>query len=195
LGELAALGLGLEGHRFSWCYTISPLTKPVNAHLWRDTMRVRVALGILSFLALASITSAQTTNFSQFAGAWERFSLRDETGKMVSPQPPAPFLIMTADGFFSQTAIPTGRPKSTKALKDMTKDELLARFNQVVGRHGTYSVSGNRLTRTDLSNIIPNNEGMSQVQLFKLEGDVLILSNPATTKKDEVRFRRVKKST
>jgi len=158
-------------------------------------MRFRVALGVLALLAFPSLGSAQTTNFSPLAGAWERFSARDETGKMVSPQPPAAFLIMTADGFFSQTAIPTGRPKSTKPLRDMTKEELLARFNNVVGRHGTYSVSGNRLTRHDLSNTNPNNEGMSQVQLFKIEGDVLILSNPDTTKKDEVRFRRVKKST
>jgi len=144
-------------------------------------------------MACATFASAQSA--SQLAGTWERFSVRDDDGKMANPQPPAAFLIMTADGFYSQTAIPTSRPKLNKPLKDMTKDELLARFNNVVARRGTFTVSGNRLTRTDVSNTSPNNEGTGQPQLFKIEGDVLILTNPDTTKKDEVRFRRVKKST
>ena len=156
-------------------------------------MRVRVALGALLMLAFATIASAQSA--SVLVGAWERFSIRTGDGKTPNPQPPAAFLIMTADGFYSQTAIPTGRPKLNKPLKDMTKDELLAQFNNVVARRGTYTVSGNRLTRTDLSNTNANNEGMSQIQLFKIEGDVLILTNPDATRKDEARFRRVKKST
>jgi hypothetical protein len=156
-------------------------------------MRFRVALGAVFVLALATLASAQ--NAATLVGTWERFSIRDATGKMVAPQPPAAFLIMTSDGFYSQTAIPTGRPKNSKPLKDMTKDELLARFNNIVARRGTFTVSGNRLTRTDVAHTDPNTEGMSQVQLFKIEGDVLILTNPDTTKKDEARFRRVKKST
>ena len=102
---------------------------------------------------------------------------------------------MTTDGFFSQTAIPTGRPKLNKPLKEMTKEELLAQFTNVVARRGTYTVSGNRLTRTDITNTNPNNEGTAIVQLFRIEGDVLILTNSDTTKKNEARFRRVKKST
>jgi hypothetical protein len=139
------------------------------------------------------LASAQSA--SALAGTWERFSIRDDNGNMPNPQPPAAFLIMTTDGFFSQTAIPTGRPKLNKPLKEMTKEELLAQFTNVVARRGTYTVSGNRLTRTDITNTNPNNEGTAIVQLFRIEGDVLILTNSDTTKKNEARFRRVKKST
>jgi len=58
----------------------------------------------------------------------------------------------------------------------MSKDELLARFTTSwhAVRHLPSPVI---LSRTDLTNTNPNNEGMAQVQLFEIEGDLLILTS------------------
>src|SRR5690349_4073259 len=114
--ELAALCLGFEGHQI-WLDVLSRCS-PHNrssTFIGGTPMRV-VALGALLVLAFATLASAQGA--SALAGTWERFSVRDGDGKAPNPQPPAAFLIMTPDGFFSQTAIPTGRPKVNKPLKD-----------------------------------------------------------------------------
>ena len=111
----------------------------------------------------------------------------------MQPSPPAAFTIFSADGFYSQTAIPTGRAKVDKPLADYTKEELLARFNRSEARRGKYTVSGNTLTRTYASTLNPNDEGRApQVQRFRIEGDVLILTSPSPTNKGETRWRRQK---
>jgi hypothetical protein len=129
----------------------------------------------------------------KLVGAWERFAMKDSTGADVRPLPPAAFTIFSADGFYSQTAIPTGRAKVDKPLADYTKEELLARFNRSEARRGKYTVSGNTLTRTYESSLNPSDEGRApQVQRFRIEGDVLILTSPSPTNKSEVRWRRQK---
>src|SRR5262245_51287273 len=85
--------------------------------------------------------------------------------------------IFSANGYYSQTAIPPNRPKIEKPLTEMTKEELIARFQGVVARRGTYKIEGNKLTRRDMANTTPNLEGTDQVQVFRIEGDVLILGN------------------
>lgn len=148
----------------------------------------------LSFL-VASLANAGNRAEAQgpIVGAWERFAMKDSTGTDVQTQPPAAFTIFSADGFYSQTAIPTGRPKLTKPLADYTKDELLSRYNRTEARRGRYTVSGNTLTRTYVSSLNANDEGRDpQVQRFRIEGDVLILTSTSPTNKSEVRFRRAK---
>ena len=130
-------------------------------------------------------------------GAWERFSIKDSTGTDVTPAPPAAFTIFSAEGFYSQIAIPTGRAKVDKPLADYTKEELLARFNRAEARRGQYTISQSRntLTRTYTTSLNPNSEGSEpQVQRFRIEGDVLILTSMSPGNKSEVRFRRAKKS-
>ena len=159
-------------------------------------MRVLPTLSIL----VASLASASAPVAAQsphpIVGAWERFSVKDSTGTDVSPRPPAAFTIFSAEGFYSQTTIPTGRPKVAKPLADYTKEELLARFNGAEARHGQYTVSVSRktLTRTYTTSLNPNLEGGApQVQNFRIEGDVLILTSVTPGNKSEVRFRRAKK--
>ena len=121
-------------------------------------MRVLRTLSIL----VASLVSAGAQVAAQaphaIVGAWERFAIKDSTGTDVAPPPPAAFTIFSADGFYSQTAIPTGRPKVTKPLADYTKEELLARFDRAEARRGQYTISGNTLTRTYVSSLNPNSE-------------------------------------
>jgi hypothetical protein len=143
----------------------------------------------LVVLAHAGIAGAQSLPLT---GAWERISLRDSAGTILQPPAPAAFAIYSANGYFSQTAIPTGRPTIDKSLTDMTKEELLARFQGVSASHGTYTVSGNRLTRKSLTNITPTLEGAELIQVFRIAGDTLILTSPNPASRGEARFVRVR---
>jgi hypothetical protein len=158
-------------------------------------VRVLPTLSILvASLVSASALAAQSPH--PIVGAWERFSIKDSTGTDVSPPPPAAFTIFSAEGFYSQTAVPKGRPKLQKPLADYTKEELLARFTGTEARHGQYTVSVSRktLTRTYTSSTNPNAEGGApQVQNFRIDGDVLILTSVTPGNKSEARFRRAKK--
>lgn len=116
----------------------------------------------------------------------------DADGAKMQPPAPAAFVIFSADGFYSQTAIPVGRPKIDKPLQQMTKEELVQRFNRLDAVRGTYTIAGNRLTRKEIAHGNPNNEDYELVQLFRIEGDVLILSRPDPTHRGEARFRRAK---
>lgn len=157
-------------------------------------MRLLPTLSILvASLASASV-SAQSPH--PIVGAWERFSIKDSTGTDISPAPAAAFTIFSAEGFYSQTAIPAGRPKLAKPLADYTREELLARFARTEARRGQYTISVSRktLTRTFTSSLDPDSEGGNpQVQNFRIDGDVLILTSVTPGNKSEVRFRRAKK--
>jgi hypothetical protein len=99
-------------------------------------------------------------------------------------------LVFSADGHFAQASNPSGREKLDKPVKEMTKEELLNRFEFVSSSYGDYSMAGDLLTRKSISNVNPNFEGTDFVQRFRFEGDLLILNSTKT--KGEVRFRRLK---
>ncbi len=101
-------------------------------------------------------------------------------------------LIFSADGYYTQTEIPKGRALLQKTLEEMTKEELVGRFKGLVARFGTYRIADNILVRIDLSHSDPTEEGDDQVQAFRIEGDLLILSSPVPGDKTEARFRRIK---
>ena len=151
-------------------------------------MRVRIGVALLFVCVFAYGVRALAQNQNPLVGAWERFSLKNDEGVDIQPPEPAAFVIFTADGYFSQTVIPTGRDKLKKPLEDMTKDELLHRFQNLFAWRGTYTVSGNTLTRRIIAHTNPNIEGTELVQAFRLEGDLLILTRPGS--KFETRFRR-----
>lgn len=149
-------------------------------------------LSAVAVAAFAVAAPAPAHAQSSVVGAWERVALSDAQGKPTQPPAPAAFVIFSADGFFSQSGVPTGRQKTAKPLDQMTKEELLQRFNRVETRRGTYTVAGNRLTRRNVAHGDPAQEGTEQTQLFRVEGDALILSSTDPKLKNEVRFRRAK---
>ena len=151
-------------------------------------MRVRMVVALLFVCVFAYGASALAQLQNPLVGAWERFSLKNDEGVDMQPPEPVAFVIFTADGYFSQTVIPTGRNKLKKPLEDMTKDELLHRFQNLFAWRGTYTVSGNTLTRRIISHTHPNLEGTELVQEFRLEGDLLIWTRPGS--KAEARLRR-----
>ncbi|MBI4503548.1 MAG: hypothetical protein HY700_20600 [Gemmatimonadetes bacterium] len=131
---------------------------------------------------------AQTAQ--QLVGAWKRVSWRDSSGASLQPPGPPTVAVYSAEGYFAQTGFPPGRPK--KPLADMTREELLAVIQYGDAWNGTYRLSGNKLTRHILSYIDADSEGADVVQLFRIVGDTLILSNPNPANKREARFMRLK---
>ena len=150
-----------------------------------------LSLVVTSLVSAGAPALAQTQR--SLVGAWERFAMKDSTGTPLATLPPAAFTVFTGDGFYLQMAIPTGRPKLAKPLADYTREELLGRFERAEARRGRYTVSGNTLTRTYVSSLNADSEGgPPQVQRFRIEGDVLILTSTSPANKSEVRFRRAK---
>jgi hypothetical protein len=153
----------------------------------------RTCIGTLLFVALGLVGTATTARAQNaLVGAWERTSLLDADGKSIQPPQAPAFLVLTADGFFAQMAVPAGRPKVDRPVDQLTREELVARFNYLEARRGTYTVSGNRLTRRDVVHSNPVQQGAEQIQLFRIEGDTLILSATTPGRRNEARFRRVK---
>jgi hypothetical protein len=148
----------------------------------------RVVLALACALFFTNALVAQSNN--PLIGAWERTMLKNPQGQVTQPPLPPAFVIFSANGYFSQTAIPAGRPKLNKPVAEMTKDELVARFQNVEARRGTYKIDGKKLTRTDVSTANSVREGAEQIQLFRIEGDTLILSTEQGV--DMAWFKRVK---
>ena len=153
-------------------------------------MHVRIVVALLFVCVFAYGARALAQHQNPFVGAWERVSAKNDEGIDVQPPEPVAFVIFSADGYFSQTVIPTGRNKLKKPFEDMTKEELLHRFQLLFAWFGTYTVSGNTLTRRIISHTNPNLEGTEVVQEFRIDGDLLILTRPGS--KFETRFRRAK---
>lgn len=135
------------------------------------------------------IAAAQS---SPLTGAWERVSLRDSAGAMIQPPTAVAFAIYSANGYFTQIAIPAGRAMSDKPVNDMTREELVARFQGVSALRGTYVISGNRLTRRTLASLNPAQEGRDLVQTFRIDGDTLILGSPNPASRAEAKFVRAR---
>lgn len=144
---------------------------------------------ILSLLLVFSVTAA-APNQKAFVETWERFAGKDQDGQPITGTTVPSYLIFSADGHYVQVSTPPGREKFDKPLKDMTKEELLNRFEKVGGSYGTYTLVGNMLTRKVLADANPNLEGTEFKQTYKFEGNLLILNS--TTTKREAHFRRVK---
>ena len=145
---------------------------------------------ISSAMFLTNRADANAPNRKDFVGAWERIALKDRDGQPVTGTAVPSQLIFSAAGHYVQVSNPPGREKLDKPIKEMTKEELLNRFEGVNGSYGTYMISDNSLTRKVISTTNLNLEGTEIKQTCKFEGDLLILSG--TTSKSEARFRRLK---
>ena len=140
-----------------------------------------VALAIL-------LSTAALAQQNSLVGAWERVSQTNDKGE-ASPTPYM-LVIFTSDGVFSQTNIARDRPQRDKPLNELTNEELRARLAGSQAVYGTYTVTGDRLTRTVVGALNPANEGRQITSRFKTDNDTLIAWDPDT--KAESRFTRVR---
>ena len=147
-------------------------------------LKPSLAAAAAAFL-LVQPALAQTP--SPLAGAWERTVFIDASGK-TQPQQPA-FFVFTGDGHFVQSVVPAGRPKATKPVPEMTKEELLGRFQGLDFRFGTYTTAAGKITFHDVANINSANEGREQVRLFHIDRDVLTITAEGQT--GELQYRRM----
>ena len=153
------------------------------------------ALAVTTFAIFVSVlftnrADANAPNQKAFVGLWERIAIKNSEGQPVTGATVSSHLIFNADGHCMQVTNPLGREKLDKPINEMTKEELLNRFEGVSGSYGSYSISGNTLARKSSTNSDPNREGIELKQTYKFEGDLLILTG--TTANYETRFRRLK---
>ena len=154
-----------------------------------------VALFVFTFPAFAQ---------NPLVGTWDLVSTTLD-GKQASPpasssdciQPGVTRQIYSADGFYIVLSIPKGRTQPTNPRDQWTKDDWQKLYGGVSvgvwGNFGTYSVSGDKLTRRTTAAVNPTNEGKESVVTFRVEGAVLVLpsTRPNGTKVEE-QWQRVK---
>ena len=136
--------------------------------------------------------TSQAATGHPLVGTWERTSLKVD-GSVTQP-PNAPLvLILGADGWFSQTALPSGRKSLGKPLEQYSVDDYVASFGNVGAARGTYTVQGNVLTRTHVAAVDPNAIGWEQKSTFTVQGDTLTFVGATQAgQKVEATFRKLK---
>jgi hypothetical protein len=123
------------------------------------------------------------------AGAWELLSTPTAANQGVQTPP---LHLIYSNGHYVQFTAAAKRAKHQKPRAEMTKEELLERY-QLQGQYGTYRVEGNKLIRMSISAANPNNEGLESTSEFRVDGDTLIVTGQnAQGQKTETRFRRLK---
>lgn len=146
--------------------------------------RLLLISGIVAFSSAVILAQANL-----LMGAWERVSALDANGRPNTTT--SGLLIISADGNYIYTDTPPNRPKVNKPLEQMSREELLARFQGLSVRRGTWTLSGNRWSRLELGSENPNLEGSEAVRLWRMEGDQLVLYSTDPENKTENRWRRV----
>ena len=133
----------------------------------------------------------QSRSGRTLVGTWERTAFSID-GKPAQP-PAAPLvMILGEDGWFSQTALPTGRTPVGRSLDQYTVDDYVRSFASVAAERGTYTIEGDVFTRTHVADIDPTLVGWSQVSRFALSGDTLtITGETAAGARSEATFRRL----
>ena len=106
-------------------------------------------------------------------------------------------VVYTDVGVYVQVSFRLDRQDS-RPLAELNADELRARFNGTSAQHGTFSVTGNRLTRRIVGSFTPINQGREQINYFKIQGDTFVMGDETVEKVDvasaRIQFRRVKKA-
>ena len=157
-----------------------------------------VALGVVALILTLTImlpvrSAAAAPSQKAFVGTWERISAKDGEGKALEERLLPSNIIFAADGHYSQTAFPAERAKVAKPVKEMTREELVNRLDGVLAGYGTYTVTGNKLTRKVLQHLNPAGQGTEIIQEFRLDGDALTLKVVSEAlKNSETRYKRVK---
>ncbi len=135
---------------------------------------MKTCLGILAALLVSATTLAEPGD--PVAGVWEQVPGKNVTTGEIQRLEVPPLRIIFSNGYFVQFRAAANRAKIQVPRDQMTKEQLLERYN-MQGQYGTYRASGSQLVRKTLVAADPNNEGREGASDFRVEGDVLIISN------------------
>ena len=149
---------------------------------------VRAACLVVVAFALAGPAWAQ----HPLTGSWEWISQKTD-GKDVPPDNTRAIMVFDAEGHMAWIHVAVDRPKATRPVSEMTREELVAQFNQVGGGFISTEVVGDKLRFKDDGLFILTSEPDDPGYNFRVEGDVLVLNQVNDKgKKFEVRYRRLK---
>jgi hypothetical protein len=141
---------------------------------------MRQAAYLVTALLLLAVSGIAQTAANPLVGTWHN---------LAKPPIPQTLLMIGADGYYSQIAIPPGRSKPKNDFDHRTREELMKQFGGVRVSYGTWKVAGNRLTRTRTASEEPGKEGTDTNEEFRFEGDVLVLRSQNNQR--ETRFHRM----
>lgn len=155
-------------------------------------MKIRIVATALALLWIPpSLVLAQG---NPIQGVWELTAQINAQGVAIK-NINSHVAVFTEEGVYVSLGLPKGRPKVDKINAQMTEAELHARFDAVgPAQYGTYTVSGDRVTRQVTAALNPANDGQQVIEQFKVEGDVLIITSTNPNSKAENRFRKLKKA-
>jgi len=136
---------------------------------------------------------AQAQNRLPFEGAWEETSSvnpnraggggnagregREGRGGAPATTTPNAMRRTFIDGYYSLSNAADGRQPLTKPVPEMTKEELLNRFQSLQVQDGTYEViAPNRILLRRRVSQFPQNHKTEQVMEWKVTGDQLSLT-------------------
>jgi hypothetical protein len=143
---------------------------------------------LIASLALTAKSEAQTR--LPFEGVWEEISSVNPNragganagreGRAAGPAStttPNGMRRTFIDGYYSLSNAANGRKPLTKPVPEMTKEELLDRFQSLQVQDGTYEViAPNRILIKRRVSQFPQNHSTEQVMEWKVTGDQLSLT-------------------
>jgi hypothetical protein len=161
----------------------------LRSHTRRHKIGVRLLVTTTVFVALLSASTLAQPN--RFVGTWELIARTTPQG--VVDQDPHELLVFTDAGIYVRIELPKGRPRVNKPDAELTLEELRARYKGVIAFHGTYRVTGDRLTAEVVAHTDPNREGIMAVRKITVEDDTLTLSSATNPAFPAVsRYRRIR---
>jgi hypothetical protein len=144
---------------------------------------------LLSSAAFGQTNSSPVCTAPRLVGTWERISLLRNALSVQPPDAPL-FVKFGSDGYWSMMEMPE-RPKIDKPLEQLTAKELWKRFDSVDGGYGTWTITGDVVTRRHLVNIGAGGENNSQDRSCSFENEILALIGVNSGRTPQARFRRL----
>ena len=113
---------------------------------------------------------------NELVGVWSLTAVDPGNGLPVI-EPSQPGLYIFADGYYSAVFAPGSDPRIKSEVSfQPTPDEMVAQYATIIVNTGTYEISGSTVTFRPIIAKSPGFVGGHQMSTFRVEGDILILT-------------------
>lgn len=116
----------------------------------------------------------QPVSSTALVGTWDRTALTVNAQAVTGPLLQQ-WIVLGEDGWFHQTAVPSGRKAPGKPMEQYTVQDYVGAYTGLSAARGVYNIQGTTLTRKHLADTDPNLTGWDEVAQFTLGGDTLTL--------------------